>query len=121
MGATSVTGTGPGASEKYTTKQLAILANGPSILITGYADSIEIPNVSPTAFGGTVLFPRPYYPGDSSNYIVNLTTIQGGAAFVSDMIESGGNFIGFDFQTESECSVMFSVMNVGIKPAVEPE
>jgi hypothetical protein len=120
MGATSVTGKGTGSSEKYTTKQLAILANGPTIFIAAYAESLEIPDLSPTSFGATVLFPIPFLTGPSTNYVVHITTINGGKAYVTNMRETNGIFVGFDFQTESVCSAMYSVMDVGIKPAVEP-
>lgn len=119
MAGTSITGTGPGSCGKFTTTQLAILANAPSILIAQYAESVEIPLVSPASFGNTVIFPLPL-TGLASNYIVNLTTINGGNAYVVTMNEEDGNFIGFSFMAETECLVMYQVVNVGIKPIFLP-
>lgn len=121
MGATSVTGQGPGSSGKFTTTQLAILANGPSILLAQYAEAIALP-ISPEAYGNEVLFPVPF-PGASTNYIVHITTINGGAAWVTSMDEADGDFIGFNFVIDAlaESTVMYHVINVGIKPEVEPE
>lgn len=119
MGATSVTGIGSGSSDKYTTTQLAILANGPSIIITQYTEAVTLP-VSPSGFGGEVEFPIGLCPGPATNYIVNLTTINGGAAWITSMTETDGNFASFTFQTDAECFVMFQVVTVGIQANVNP-
>jgi hypothetical protein len=118
MGASSVTGvSGAGMSGKATTNELSKLANGPAIMFSGYVESEDIV-VSPPAIGNTIVFPQPLQ-GSSDNYVVLLTTLNGGYAYVTDMDENDdGDFIGFSFATEAECSMMYLVAKVGIKPTV---
>ena len=117
MAASSATGTGTGSCEKPTTKELAAFANGPSILIAGYGASSESEITSPPSPAGSIRFPSPL-PGGSENYVVSITTIAGGNAFVYDMIENdNGDFIGFGFATEEECDFMYLVVKAGIKAA----
>ena len=117
MAASSVTGTGPGASNKLTTTELASLANGPTICLTGYVESEDIAT-SPATIGNTIVFPQ-VLPGSSDDYVVLLTTLNGGYAYVTDMDENDdGDFIGFSFGTEAECSMMYLVAKAGIKPSV---
>lgn len=115
MGATSVSGTsGAGECGKFTTTELAIIANGPHIVLTGYVDAVET-SMSPPEIGNTVNF---HYPlaGGSASYVVLLTTISGGFSYVVDMEEDGdGNFTGFDFIAEAASSVMYMVAKVGIR------
>lgn len=114
MGATSATGKGTGVSDKVTTVQLAIQANGPQLLIVSTWESEDLP-VSPAAVGGTVTFPFPYM-GDPDNYCVSVTSLNGGYSYVSALNDDGdGNFIGFDFITESECTIMYMVATKGIR------
>lgn len=117
MAASSVTGAGSGASNKLTTLELASLANGPSIIVSGYLESEDMA-VSPPASGNTILLPRPLQ-GSSDNYVVLLTTINGGYAYITDMDENDdGDFIGFSFLTEAECSIMYLITKVGMKATI---
>lgn len=59
MGASSVTGSGSGGSNKLTTTELAILANGPSILIAGTILDVDGGVSSPPSTSGTVRFATP--------------------------------------------------------------
>ena len=117
MTAASITGVGQGASHKLTVKELSILANGPSIFLSGYATSEAIGESSPPSTGGSVSFSA-VLPGGSENYVVSLTTINGGKAYVVNMNETEGDFSGFDFQTETDCDVMYIVANVGVRPNI---
>lgn len=118
MGATSVTGTGPGDAGKVTTTDLAILANGPAIVMAGYATSTTIIAMSPTTSGVVVTFPKPL-EGHSSNYVVLTTTVNGGWSYVIDMNENGdGHFTDFTILTEVDCDVMYLVAKVGIRPTI---
>lgn len=123
MGASSVTGvSGSGTSGKLTTNELSQLANGPSILIAGVATTNEgfgSPSSPPSYTAGTIVFPKPL-PGNGNGnpgslYCVILTTISGGYAYVTDMTEDDDNFIGFSFNCESECDVMYIVTKIGIR------
>lgn len=116
MSATSVSGRGAGDSGKLTTTGLAILANGPAIFYSGLAAAETTPT-SPPSFAGSVTFARPL-PGAVDDYVVLLTTINGGAAYVSHLSESADNFTGFTFVAETECDVMYLVVSSGIRPAV---
>jgi hypothetical protein len=116
MAASSVTGTGPGASNKVTTKQLAVLANGPTILIAGTVEAAEVVSSPPTN-GGTITFPE-VLAGSSDDYVVLLTTQNGGSAYVSAMHEVSGNFSGFTYVTEEECTAMYMVTKCGYKAKI---
>ena len=120
--ATSVTGvSGAGTSGKYTTTELAILANGPSIFFTGIIEvdgSSSSPPSSPPSSTNTLVFPYALV-GGAEHYVVLLTTLNGGAAYVTDTDEdSDGNFIGFSLIAEADCSVMYLVANAGIRPTI---
>lgn len=113
MGASSVTGvSGPGVSGKATLNQLSVLANGPSILLSGAAEA-ETP-LSPDGFGGSVTFPQPL-AGAASGYVVILTSENAGSAQVIGKSESGGNFVGFAFAADSEGEVNYIVAKKGIR------
>lgn len=114
MAASSVTGKGLGSSKKITTKDLASLNNAPAIYIAGVVESEEV-LVSPPTSGNEVVFPSPL-AGGSENYVVILTTISGGSAYVTDLNEVNGNFSGFEFITGTECTVMYIVVKRGIRP-----
>lgn len=117
MAASSVTGTGVGSSNKVTTLELSKLANAPTIYIAGYVVSEDLP-VSPPSIGNTVVFPNPLM-GGTEDYIVMLTTQNSGYAYVNDMNENDdGNFIGFSFVTESEGTLMYTVIKTGLRPNV---
>ena len=116
MAASSVTGKGIGASDKPTSKELATIGNGPSILIAGTIES-EGGMSSPPSSSNTVVFPNAL-PGAASKYIVILTTLNGGYAYVTHKDETDGNFVGFDFVTEADCTLMYIVTKIGSKPNV---
>ncbi len=118
MGASSVTGTGVGASNKYTQRDLAILANGPSILITGRA--LVEGNLSPPSNTGSVTFNTPL-DGNSDNYVVMVTSINGGGAYIIDFDNNDDdNFSGFSFgvDSEEETEVMYMVAKIGVKAKI---
>lgn len=115
MAAQSVTGTGTGACDKLTTKELAILATGPSILYSGTAESFEV--ASPPSGSNTVVLPKAL-PGAASNYVVVLTSINAGAVYITELTEEDGDFVSFTFNAESEGSVMYIVASAGIRPTV---
>ena len=114
MAASSATGKGQGAAAKVTTKELSAAFNSPSILIAGLAESSV--SSSPPSSSNEVVFPNAFQGGEE-NYIVLLTTQNGGYAYVTDMDEdSDGNFSGFSFTTESSCTLMYLVAKVGQRP-----
>lgn len=117
MTASSVTGRGTGDSNKYTSKNLAILANGPAIYVAGKVESEDLP-VSPPSIGNEVVFPNPL-AGGPDHYIVMLTTQNSGYAYVDEMNENDdGDFTGFTFVTEAEGTLMYLVVKVGVRPIV---
>lgn len=117
MSATTTQGTGAGDSRKWTTNELSILANGPSIIFSGLAEYADIPT-SPPSTSNSVTFPYAL-PGGADKYIVMLTSINGGATYVVDRDEdSDGNFTGFTFGVESDSVVMYMVAKVGARPNI---
>lgn len=116
MAASSVTGAGVGESGKLTTKELAILANGPSILIAGVieCEGVGDPPTSPPASGSVVNFPQPL-EGGADNYVVMLTAQNSTNTYVSQMLEEDGNFVGFAIMTANDCDVMYIVTKKGIR------
>lgn len=119
MGASTVTGKGIGSSNKPTVKDLAIAANGPVIHLSGIIASAGMtlsPPSSPPSTLSTLTFPYPL-TGSSADYVVMLTTLNGGYAYVSDLDENDdGDFTGFSFVTEAECDLMYMIVSCGIKP-----
>lgn len=117
MTATSVTGRGRGASNKYTTKELSAIANGPAIFVAGTIESVER-ETSPPSFGNEVVFPSSL-PGGPDSYVVMLTSISGGYAYVISMNDDEeNNFTGFEFDSESECDMMYLVVKKGYRPSI---
>jgi hypothetical protein len=114
MGSTSSTGKGQGASDKLSNSELGILANAPSIIFTGIIEANE-GITSPPATSGTVTFPYPL-DGPASNYVIMLTTINGGVAFVSALYENEDSFTGFSATVEADCDLMYLVAKVGTRP-----
>lgn len=119
MGASSVTGTGLGSSDKATVNDLSRWANGPTIFLSGIVETVESDVLSPPTPVATVTLPTPL-PGLGEDYVVILTTLSGGAAYVWDMDDDdldGDNeddhFVGFSIASESECDVMYLVTKVG--------
>jgi hypothetical protein len=116
MAATSLTGKGSGSSNKPTTTELGILANGPSIIFTGITEIVELG--SPPIEATTYTFPYPL-PGGKDSYVVMLTSLCGGTAYVTSREEDDdGNFTGFNAVVESTSLVQFLVAKVGVKPQV---
>lgn len=116
MGATSATGVGLGSSNKRNINDLDTIANGPSIMFSGIVEADDTLPTSPPAYGNTVEFPYALN-GSANNYVIMLTSINGGYAYVSDRDENGdGNFSGFTFIAEYESSVMYVVISVGSRP-----
>lgn len=114
MSATSVTGKGLGKSAKLTTNELATLANGPSIIFTGITNVVSVIS-SPPSISTSVTFPYPL-PGGADKYVVLLTTINGGNAYIATRTESNGNFTGFIAVADTDCTVMYLVAKVGSRP-----
>lgn len=120
MGAKSVTGVGgPGTVRNWTTKELATLANAPSILASGKATTAEMDNpVSPERYEAVVTLPIPL-PGTANDYVVILTAYQGTSPFIQDYSVSDGYFRGFTIWTEEDqIEVNYIVVPVGIRPAL---
>ena len=113
MSATSSTGVGIGHCNKADVRQLAIFDNGPNILMSGIATSVGMS--SPPSETGSVTFTEPFENG-SDDYVVMLTSLNAGYAYVIDMEENeDGKFIGFSFISESEGEVMYLVVSKGIR------
>lgn len=115
MAASSVTGRGSGVAEAFSLKDLA---HTPYIIFSGIQHTSAEPPASPPADSdfASVTFPYPL-PGGVDNYIIMLTTITGGTAYVIDREEDDdGNFTKFYFTADSECDVMYLVARVGSKP-----
>jgi len=125
MGASSVTGTGQGIANKPTLTDLGVASMGPQIYASGWAESTEAGHglpISPPGIGGTVTLIHPL-PGLAEDYVVILTTINAGYAYIIDMDDDDldddnedDHFVGFSFLTEAEGDVMYVVTKVGIKP-----
>jgi hypothetical protein len=120
MPASSTTGTGQGFTPALTNKELTNIRNqNPQIVLCGYAESLPIENASPPAEVGYVYFPYSLV-GDSTHYVVMLTTIRGGNAYVVEMYEETdgdsstgiGSFSGFSLTSEEECDVMYMVVKI---------
>lgn len=119
MAAQSVTGSGLGSSGKLTSKELATLAMGPSIQIAGTIQTEDgVGSSPPSPEVNSVTFPKALN-GGSENYAVILTTLNGGVSYVTNLDEDDdGNFSGFSFATESDCTLMYIVVKVGQRQVV---
>lgn len=117
MGASNTEGRGHGIANRLSPRELTSLANGPVLYFTGISAGSDIPASSPPSIGNTVTFPYPL-TGGADNYVVLLTTANAGAVYVSDLLESGGNFTGFEFVSEADGDVMYLVAGVGTKSQV---
>lgn len=116
MTASTISGRGIGACGKATLRDLAELANGPSILISGIVASVDVDASSPPSSFATVVFPKPF-PGGADKYVVFVTTLNGGMSYVTAKDEDdSGNFTGFTAYSDSECDLMYMVAKVGQKP-----
>lgn len=111
MGASSVTGTGSGATNQPTIKDLS---RGPRVVLTGIIPTVVDEDLisSPPTSGTAVTFPYAL-EGPASSYCVFLTTKNGGHAYVISMQEEDGNFTGFSLVAETECDVMYMVTTIG--------
>jgi len=117
MGAQSATGTGLGSSKKVTTKELAILANAPSILV---ADAVDLSDgvSSPPTPSARIVLTNPL-PGSHVNYVVMITSLNAGTVYVSDMSDNDNdNFSEFSVIGEAEGSCMYFISKVGIRPII---
>ena len=121
MSASSTTGTGLGFTSVLTNKELTNIRNQNSqIVFCGYATATGTDaNSSPPAEISDVYLPYSLV-GDSTHYVVMLTTIGGGVAYVGEMYEEAdgdsptgvGSFSGFSVVTEYECDVMYMVLKI---------
>ena len=116
MAAASSTGTGAGASNKVTTTELAMMANGPSIFYAGSIETVESGLImSPPAPTGVVTLPRPL-AGPADNYVIILTTKNAGSAYVAAITEDADdNLESFSFISEEEGTVYFLVVRKGFR------
>lgn len=115
----SVTGTGAGSAEKVTSKELATLANAPSILIAGRVTVEDggAPLSPPSP--GVIITLDPPLPGSHTNYVVIATGLNSGAIYVSNMTNNAdGDFYRFYIVTEEEGAVMYFVTKAGIRPVI---
>ena len=118
MVAHSVTGTGSGSSGKFTTKELAALANGPSVLVVGRVDTIETELTSPPSISGSVTL-DPALPGSHENYVVIVTGLNTGATYVGSMVDNDDdNFNQFLVVSETEGTCMYFISKIGTRPTV---
>ncbi len=115
MTATSVTGKGVGSSNKLTTVELATLANGPSIIFTGRVESEA--TLSPGGSACAIVFPYPL-PGSAEDYVVMLTTVNAGSAYVASEDETATHFTGVQVIGTSEGTIMYMVAKVGSRPNI---
>lgn len=118
MAAQSVTGTGTGASNKFTTKELSALANGPSILISSCQYVYEAGITDPPSILNTVTL-NPPLPGNSDNYIVVVSGVNTGPAYVAAMLDNeDGDFHQFIIMLQTEGICMYSIIKAGNRPTV---
>lgn len=121
MPASSTTGTGQGFTAALTNKELTNIRNqNPQIVLCGYASGLGgyAPSSPPSELG-SLYFPSSLV-GDSTHYIVMLTTVGGGVSYVAEMYEEEdgdsstgvGSFSGFSFITEYECDVMYMIVKI---------
>jgi hypothetical protein len=116
MGAQSATGVGYGAADRLNSTKIEALAIAPTIIFTGFGESIETMPASPPAIGNVVYFPYPL-PGSPDKYVVMLTSLNSGAAYIADRLENDNDdFIGFTFYSEAPGQIMYLVAKVGTKP-----
>jgi hypothetical protein len=114
----SVMGTGLGASNKYTTKELAVLANSPSIVVAGSVELAEDLMVNPPTPTATVTFGTPL-PGNSDNYVVLITGMNIQSLYVASVTNNDdGNFSAFRVLGDEEGTCMYLVAKAGIRPNI---
>lgn len=112
----STTGTGLGSCGKYTSKELATLANSLNILVAGKMDTTEDIFVNPPMASITVTLDPPL-PGSSDNYTVLITGLNTGNVYVATMTDNdAGDFSEFMALAESEGTCMYAVLKNGIRP-----
>lgn len=117
MAASSVTGTGVGASGKPTTVELAGLVNGPAIYAVGsvfVGDEGSPPSSPPAANMATVTLPVPL-PGMDS-YAIILTGEEGIHPYISDMTDDeDGSLTGFTVSGDTSGTVYYMVVKKGFR------
>lgn len=111
MTASTTQGKGVGAAAKTFNRELTAILNGPAIYAAGVIPASET-ITSPPSSGNTVVLPTPL-PGGSDSYVVMLTSLNGGSAYVTNMEESNGFFVSFDFNSEADCDMMYLVVKKG--------
>lgn len=118
MGATAVTGTGEGGSGKLTTKELAILANGPNIILAGRVELAEDFFVNPPSPTATVVLSPPL-AGGFDDYIIMTTGLNTGSIYVAATEDDDdGNFSEFRVIAEEDGTCMYVIVKRGIKPNI---
>lgn len=122
MAGSSVTGKGNGEANKPSVKELSILANsGPNLIFAGIVSTVSedaSPPSSPPSPSNYITVNFPYaLTGPSTDYVVLLTSINGGLVYIIDLAEDDdGNFSGFTALVESESDVNYLVVSKGIRP-----
>ncbi len=115
MGASSVTGVGPGGVRDLSAHQLTNFFNGPTIIFAGVVDADDGPTSSPPGYNNLVTLPYPL-PGSPDDYLVILTGINTGNTYCSGKNENvDGNFWSFGIVVESGGLVQYLVVNAGLK------
>ena len=109
MGATSVTGVGPGTASAG--------VKGP-----GNGRNFFVPQINPHVVGSgthtmvgasdTITFPSPL-AGSESGYCVFLTNDDDTSTWVSAKTDSGGDFVSFEITGQDTDVVMWMVVNTG--------
>ena len=118
MAASSSTGRGIGLANSLDIMELnSIARGGPNLIFTGISEGESLVT-SPPGGNNNILFPYKL-PGGSSNYVVILTSLNGGYSYVSSKSEDDdGYFTGFSFIVESDGEIMYMVATIGSKPQV---
>ena len=120
MAATSVTGKGLGSSGKLTTKDLAILVNGPCVFAAGTVEvnfnaGMSPPSSPPDPENMTVVY-LPVVLPNVNDYCVILTANNAITAYVVDLIDDDdSNMTGFTFSASDEGTVNYMVVRKGFR------
>lgn len=112
MSATSVTEVGLGASGNDTKSILNTLNSLPKIVKVGEGEIVdgEVESSPPSNPSVLITF-DPVLPLSKDNYVIMLTTISGGVAYVTDKTnDADGKFESFEAMCETECTVMYAVI-----------
>lgn len=116
--AQSITGIGLGNSKKYTTRELAILANSMNIIVAGKVELAEGLLINPPSPTATVTFGESLH-GSYTNYAVLVTGLNTGSIYVASMTNNdAGNFSEFRVIGQTEGTCMYIVTKIGTQPKV---